>query len=155
MHKRPGEGRLVLTSRPGWGGYILVAAPIMTCQTSHLWQAVAWVGYLVDPAKRGRLKVMTRRNDQHLILLYVPSRGLVQSRPEGDHSSTLERDSSSSCWRAYFELKDLEKDKEDHKVPKQPKVQHAVEKARLPDSLLTRLLTSKGYTQILDKKSND
>ncbi|KAK1322045.1 BTB/POZ domain-containing protein [Acorus calamus] len=33
---RPGEGRLVPTSRPGWGGYFLVAAPIMTCQTSHL-----------------------------------------------------------------------------------------------------------------------
>ncbi|KAK1323968.1 putative F-box/LRR-repeat protein [Acorus calamus] len=34
--QRTGEGRLVITSRPGWGGYFLVAAPIMTCQTSHL-----------------------------------------------------------------------------------------------------------------------
>ncbi|KAK1319075.1 hypothetical protein QJS10_CPB04g01427 [Acorus calamus] len=33
---RPGEGRLVITSRPRWGGYFLLAAPIMTCQTSHL-----------------------------------------------------------------------------------------------------------------------
>ncbi|KAK1309708.1 hypothetical protein QJS10_CPA08g00699 [Acorus calamus] len=32
----PGEGRLVLSSRPGWGDYFLVAAPIKTCQTSHL-----------------------------------------------------------------------------------------------------------------------
>ncbi|KAK1283083.1 hypothetical protein QJS10_CPB21g01094 [Acorus calamus] len=32
----PSEGQLVLTSRPGWRGYFLVAAPIMTCQTSHL-----------------------------------------------------------------------------------------------------------------------
>ncbi|KAK1299949.1 hypothetical protein QJS10_CPB13g01149 [Acorus calamus] len=31
-----GEGWLVLTSRLLWGGYFLVAAPIMTCQTSHL-----------------------------------------------------------------------------------------------------------------------
>ncbi|KAK1320167.1 hypothetical protein QJS10_CPA03g01395 [Acorus calamus] len=36
LSKRPGEGRLVLTSHPGWGGYFLVAAPIITCQTSHL-----------------------------------------------------------------------------------------------------------------------
>ncbi|KAK1296662.1 hypothetical protein QJS10_CPB15g00684 [Acorus calamus] len=46
-----------------------------------------WLGSATwfDPAKRGRLKVMTRRNDQHLILLYVPSRELVQSRPGGGH----------------------------------------------------------------------
>ncbi|KAK1309494.1 hypothetical protein QJS10_CPA09g00795 [Acorus calamus] len=35
-YARPGKGRLVETSRPRWGGYFLVAAPIMTYQTSHL-----------------------------------------------------------------------------------------------------------------------
>ncbi|KAK1318158.1 hypothetical protein QJS10_CPB04g01201 [Acorus calamus] len=47
---------------------------------SHRWLgSVTWV----DPAKIGRLKVITRRNDQHLMLLYVPSREAVQGRLGG------------------------------------------------------------------------
>ncbi|KAJ6816769.1 CCG-binding protein 1 [Iris pallida] len=43
---------------------------------------------------------------------WIPEPPLLKKTEDGltDYCSTLEGDESSSCWRAYFELKDLEKE---------------------------------------------
>ncbi|AEC06445.1 maternal effect embryo arrest 14 [Arabidopsis thaliana] len=88
-----------------------------------------------------------------------------------DYCSTLEGDDSYSCWRAYFELKDLEREKPKVEVenlilqtgeesdrekgmnlhihipdglPKSEQELEEEEKSKMPDSAFTRLLRSKG-----------
>ncbi|GKA54361.1 CCG-binding protein 1 [Tanacetum coccineum] len=78
-----------------------------------------------------------------------------------DYCSTLEGDRSYSCWRAYFELKDLEKEAPKEEVermiiesrstlrcqdglPKSREEMEEEENGKMPDSPFTRLLRAKG-----------